>query len=375
MLSRHLLVVNGTGFIGTWVVRALDTLGHEVTVYHRGQHESDLPSTVRHVRSPDAAIPVLAYPEALWRARFDVVILMVPLGEADAAAAVRAFTGWTGRLVAISSGDVYAAYGRLTGKERPVPDSAPGPSQRSATSAETGTMSASPLDEDAPLRTLRYPYGRRAEGPYGVLVDYDKILVEQVVLGVGADLPATVLRLPKVYGPGDARRWFGHWVQRMDDRRAAVLLGERQAQWRWTHGYVEDLGAGIARAALHPAAAGRVYNLGEEHTPTVATRVLQVAEAARWAGEVRVVPEECLPQHLREPVSYAEPIVLDTRLARRDLGYGELVTPQEALRRTVESLRMSALSDVDHLAGRREEYAAEDIAMSSATVLSRSRPH
>lgn len=372
MLTARVLVVNGTGFIGTWVVRALHTLGHAVTVYHRGEHEPDLPASVRHVRSPNAAIPVVAYPNSFRHERYDAVILMVPIGEADAAAAVRAFAGRTERLVAISSGDVYAAYGRLTGKERPTTTGSDvAPASHATPSAERPATSASQLSEDAPLRSTLYPYGRRTDGPYGALVDYDKILVEKVVLDAGQALPATVIRLPKVYGPGDSRGWFGQWVQRMDDRRPVLLLGERQARWRWTHGYVEDVAAGIARAALHPAAAGRVYNLGEAHTPTVAARVLQIAEAAGWAGEMRVLPEDCLPPHLREPVSYMEPLVLDTTRARRELGYEEVATPETALRRTVASIRMSAPPSAANPAGARAEYAAEDSAMSGATLLSR----
>ena len=48
--------------------------------------------------------------------------------------------------------------------------------------------------------------------------NYDKILVERAVMG-HAQLPATILRLPMVYGPGardgNKRRFWGY-LKRMD---------------------------------------------------------------------------------------------------------------------------------------------------------------
>jgi len=113
----RILLIGGTGFIGPYVARELHDRGHDVTLFHRGQHESVLLTGLRHFRSAEAAMPVLNFPLDLVRAEFEVVIRMIPMGEADAQAAVRAFAGRTERLVALSSGDVYRAYGRFTGLE------------------------------------------------------------------------------------------------------------------------------------------------------------------------------------------------------------------------------------------------------------------
>lgn len=40
----RVLVVGGTGFIGPYVVRALVEQGHEVSVFHRGSSEAELPA-------------------------------------------------------------------------------------------------------------------------------------------------------------------------------------------------------------------------------------------------------------------------------------------------------------------------------------------
>ena len=343
MGATRVLVVCGTGFIGTHVVRLLHSRGHEVTVLHRGRHEPALPPDVRHVRSEQASIPVLAFPDAVRGAQYDAVVHMVPIGEADARAAVDAFRGRAGRLVAVSSGDVYAAYGQLIGAEQP-----------SAANAPAGL-----LDEDAPLRRTRYPYGRSVPGPWGgELRDYDKILVEQVVLG-DPELRGTVVRLPKVYGPGDGQHHFLPYLKRMDDGRPVILLGDRQARWRWTHGYVEEVAAAIALAAIDDRAAGRLYNVGEAHTPTLEARVQALGRAAGWTGEVVRLPDERLPRHLRGPLRYEVDLAVDSSRIRGELGYAEAVAGDEALRRTVEWER-SVAAAVDPAA---YDYAAEDAAL------------
>ena len=140
----RVLVIGGTRFIGAHTVAQLLATGAEVTVFHRGQSEAALPPAVRHIRDPLAAYPVTRFPDALAKADWDVVMHMTMMGEADGRAAAEAFAGRTGRLVMISSGDVYRAYGRLTGLEPGPPDPVP-------------------LAEDAPLRSVLYPYRKQAE--------------------------------------------------------------------------------------------------------------------------------------------------------------------------------------------------------------------
>jgi nucleoside-diphosphate-sugar epimerase len=339
----RVLVIGGTGFIGVHVLRELDRRGHEVTVYHRGVHEPDVPAGVRHVRSELAAIPVVDFPAELRGATFDAVVHMVPIGEEDARAAVDVFRGCAGRLVAVSSADVYGAYGRLIGKD-------------SEAAAEAG---GEPLDEEAPLRHSLYPYGRSVPSPWGgVLRDYEKILVERAVLGE-RELPGIVLRLPAVYGPGDRQRRFWPWVRRMHEGRPVIVLGARQARWRWTHGYVENVAAAIALAATDGRALGRTYNVGEAETPSVAERVRALGAAAGWDGRVAVVPDERLPPQLREPFPPTVDLALDTTRLRRELGYEEPVGYEEGLARTVAWLRATADADAAPV-----DYASEDGAAS-----------
>jgi nucleoside-diphosphate-sugar epimerase len=284
----HVLVVGGTRCIGPHVVRELVSLGHEVTVYHRGEHEPVLPTTVHHIHSPEAALPVGSFPRQALEPATDVVIHMTPMGERDSKAAVDAFRNRSRRLVALSSGDVYRAYGCLIG-------------------LESGPSPAGLLTESSPLRTVLYPYRKQARSPDDWTYHYEKILVEQIVLGEPA-LPAVVLRLPKVYGPDDNA-----------DLRTMYEF-RHQPQWRWTHGYVENVAHAIVLAALHPAAAG-IYNVGEDVTPTIAERLAHLPPSS--------VPAASTHYNFEHDIAY------DTSRIRRELGYTEPVEYAEGLRRTL----------------------------------------
>jgi len=45
----RVLIPGGTGLTGPFAVRRFHALGHDVTVFHRGEHEAELPAGVRHV--------------------------------------------------------------------------------------------------------------------------------------------------------------------------------------------------------------------------------------------------------------------------------------------------------------------------------------
>lgn len=334
----RILFVGGTGFIGPRVVRRLVEMGHEVTVFHRGETRAGLPGGVREIRGDRRDLPSFA---AEFRAAApDVVLDMIAYTEDDASAFVGVFRGVARRAVVLSSADVYGAYGRLL-------------------RLESGAPAADPLAEDAPVRANLYPYRARAAGPDDFKYHYEKILVERAVMSEAA-LPCTVLRLPAVYGPGDRQHRLYGYLKRMDDGRPFVMLGSGQARWRWTRGYVSNVAAAVALAVTNESAAGRIYNVGEMDALTESEWVRTLGRAAGWDGEVVTVPEESLPEHIASPVDYEHHLVTDTRRIRAELGYSERVPREEALRRTVEWERANPPAEAGSLEA---EYAAEDAAL------------
>jgi len=103
----RVLVIGGTGFIGTRVVERLAP-EHEVTVLHRGKHTPSLPVSVR--RTVGDRDRLADHAEEFRRWPPDVVLDMISGDEHQARAVVDAFQGMARRLVTVSSMDVYRSY-------------------------------------------------------------------------------------------------------------------------------------------------------------------------------------------------------------------------------------------------------------------------
>lgn len=308
-----LLIIGGTSFIGPAVVRRLVDTGHDVTVFNRGQTPAELPEGVGRITGTREAI-------GEFRGQFeklapDVAIDMRPMTEREIRLVVDAVKGIVLRVVAISSMDVYQAYGRLIGTE-------PGPPVDL------------PLNEDSPVREKLFPYrsedGLPPDDPNAWREDYDKILVERVVLG-DLDLPGTMLRLPMVYGPRDRQHRFRSFVKRMDDGRPAIPMAESYASWRSAWGFVDDIAAAIALAATDERAAGRLYTLSETEQPTMAEIAQTIAARTGWEGQIVTVPDEAQPPGLNTE----QHLVGDSSRIRRELDYQEVTPRDEAWERTI----------------------------------------
>jgi nucleoside-diphosphate-sugar epimerase len=334
----RILVIGGTAFIGPHVVEALVNQGHEVTVFHRGMTESDLPAAVEHLHGERSELP--EHMETFDRLAPDVVLHMVPMSARDAEVAVKTFEGRTSRLVAISSGDVYRARNRLFRVEPGAPDPVP-------------------LTEDSPLRSVLHPYRAAATTPEHPLYHYDKIPVERLVMH-GSSLTGTVLRLPFVYGPGDRQHRLFEHLRRMDQGRSMIPIRRDYASWRCTRGYVANVAAAIVLALTHPAAAGRIFNVGEEPALTEADWIRKVGELAGWRGEIVSVPEAALPD--LPDLSTEQDLVLDTSRIRRELGFDEVVSLEEGLERTIRWERDHPPEPLPSP----PDYAAEDRALAMA---------
>jgi len=333
-----LLAIGATGFIGRHVVRQLLDAGHDVAVLHRG----NTPFTgVTEILSDRCAIRDLRPRFRDWSP--DVAIDMI-LSSRDQAYATRdALTGIARRIVAISSCDVYRAMAILHRLD-------PGPPE------------PVPLTEDAALRTQGQTYSAEALAhardvfPW-LDAEYDKVQVERAIAS-DPRLPATILRLPMVYGPGDPFYRLHPVVKRVQDGRPAILLEETFARWIPCRGYVENVAQAIVLAATHDAAAGRTYNVADPQHYTEADWTARIAP-------VRILPADRLPAHLRKPLNFEQHLLTGTGRIRAELGYAESVPSNEALRRTVEWERAHPPARINPA---EFDYAAEDRALADIVV-------
>jgi nucleoside-diphosphate-sugar epimerase len=160
-------------------------------------------------------------------------------------------------------------------------------------------------------------------------------LVERAVMGE-KDLPGTIVRLPMVYGCRDPKhRLFSH-LKRMDDNRSAIVLEESFAQWRGCWGYVENVAAAIALAVTDERAVGRIYNVGDTANLSEAERIRNLGRIARWEGEVIIVPKSLMPESWRLELNTEQDWATNTSRIRKELGYSEPISQDEALRRTID---------------------------------------
>src|SRR5437763_2542375 len=277
----RILLIGGNGFIGPGVVTRLQRLGHEITLFHRGPHESFHPE-LHHILGDRNRLTNSA--EALRRVCPEVVVDFILSSGRRAQELMATFKGTARRVVALSSMDVYRACGIFHG-------------------LETGPLQTVPLTEDSDLRTKLQTYPpQMIESLRGLMqwvdLEYDKIPVEQAILS-DPELPGTILRLPFVYGPGDRLCRFFTIIKRIDDGRKVIRIDQALASWRGPWGYVENVAAGIVAAAVSENAAGRIYNVAEPYGLNELQLARKIAEAAGWRGEIKVVPSALVPDHLK----------------------------------------------------------------------------
>ena len=343
------LLIGGTGFIGSFLTPELQRLGAEVAVLTRGRSANPGSEGVtriigdrKQLRDSEAAIRDFAP---------DVVIDLILSSGTQAGELMNLLRGIAGRVVALSSMDVYRACGLLHGLEE-------------------GPLEPVPLTEQSALRTklATYPPAQIAmvQQVYGwVDDDYDKIPVERAILEDG-EVPATILRLPMIYGPGDPLHRFFPLVRRMDDRRRAILMSTAQAAWRSPRGFVGNVAAAIGLAAMSDIAVGRIYNVAEQPSYSELEWATRVAAAAAWKGAFVVLPVDEMPPHLRMPGNFDQHWSVDSSRIRSELGYVEPVGVDSAIAQTLAWERANPparpLAAID--------YAAEDAAIGALSRLS-----
>jgi nucleoside-diphosphate-sugar epimerase len=340
------IAIGATGFIGRHVLTKLVAGGHEVAVLHRGKTPLPARNSVIEILGERSGMRALRGQFRTWSP--DVVLDMILSSAAQARATLKAFHGIAHRVVAVSSGDVYRAMAVVH-------------------RLDTGPLEPIPLTEGSPLRTQTQTYSpealtaARAAFPW-IDEKYDKVQVEQAISSE-PELPATILRLPMVYGPGDPLHRFYPVVKRILDDRHAVVLEESFARCVPCRGYVENVAHAIALAATSERAAARVYNVAEPDYYTEAEWTAKIGAVVGWQGRVIALPRHEAPQHLILPYNFEQHLFMASTRIREELGYAECVPVDEALRRTVEWEQANPPQQIDPA---QYDYLAEDEAIARA---------
>jgi len=202
----RILLLGGSGLLSGAAVRAFARAGHDVSVLTRGQRA--VAPGVRHLAGDRRDAGSLR--AALEGARFDFTVDFLAFGGGDVDRLLSVSGFAPGRLVAISSGQVYL----VTASPEP-------PFQEEAASEESASR---PLMPEPAAGTRDHD-----EWKYGM----GKRAMEAALARAASErgLPALALRLPVVQGEADrdgSRRLWA-WIERMLDG-APVLLPDTGRQ-------------------------------------------------------------------------------------------------------------------------------------------------
>jgi nucleoside-diphosphate-sugar epimerase len=301
-MTRHALLVGGTRFIGRRAVREFRDAGYDVTVFHRGEHESPFTDdeAVDHLQGDRTAEDDLADAAALDP---DVVVDLVAYQPRDVRTATRVFDD-VDAYVYVSSG---AAYGAEDVPKR------------------EGETALEPCTEEQATDDSGATYGaRKAEGDRAVFAAAEE--------GVNA----LSVRPCVVYGPHDYTRRFDYWAQRVANYGRVLVPGDGTNLWHRVS--VENVARAL-RVVAEEGQPGEAYNVGDWQLQTLRETVETVADALGTDVDVVTAGERELAAGGLEPSDFPlyrdPPHVLDTNKLR-SLGW-EPQAPEDGIAETVEA--------------------------------------
>lgn len=316
--AMHVLVTGGAGFIGSHLVERLLAEGHTVTVLDdfSGGRPENLAAVLDHPR--------------LRLLRGDVTdphILSAALDGIDAVFHLAAMVG----MPRVLADPLRTLQVNVLGTERVLAACA----QRGlpiclASSSEVyGKGIRWPAAEDDDLR-LGPPTSPR--WAYAV----SKLLDEHLALAWARHgLPVRIVRYFNVYGPRADPAGYGYVIARFMDQ---ALRGEPLTVYgdgRQTRSfiYVSDAVEGTLRAGTHPAAVGKIFNIGRAEEISICELAEKVRTITGRPVPIRFVP---LPEAYGPGFEDLPRRVPDVRQARTLLGFEARVTLEEGLKRTWE---------------------------------------
>jgi len=237
----RLLVLGGTRFVGRHLVEAALARGHEVTLFHRGEHGAGLFPEVERVRG-DRERDLSALRGRSWDAVLDTSAYLPRVARASA----EALRDATDLYLFVSTISVYAPGAPL------------------------------PLREDSPLVTLDDPETEEVRpDTYGGL----KVLCERAVEDA---LPgrALVVRPGLIVGPDDYTDRFPYWPRRVAEGGEVLAPGDPGRFWQFVD--VRDLGEWMVRM-VEAGRTGR-YNVDGPRRAWTVREVLETCREVSGGG-------------------------------------------------------------------------------------------
>ena len=324
------LVIGGTGPTGPFIVNGLIDRGYEVTVFHTGMHEVEFKQDIEHIHGDPYFRET--FEQAIGTRTWDLVIA----GYGRLKLAVDVLRGHTGRLIAL---------GGATGATAWSDDPAWGPLGQHANLDEASTVTETSPD--------RNKFGFLMAQAEAALFEAHR----------KNHYNATYIGYPILYGPRQPGPHDWCIVRRVLDRRRQFIIADGGIKLE-SRAYVENAAHATLLAVDHPdASAGRKYSVADEKIYSLRQRIAAIARYMGHDFEFVDLPYDlALPCHVLWRHSRGHRI-RDTRRIRDELGYRDLISSEEALRRTVDWLvdnRPTRDGEAEIQLGDTFDYARED---------------
>ncbi|MCL2497532.1 MAG: NAD-dependent epimerase/dehydratase family protein [Symbiobacteriaceae bacterium] len=291
----RVLVIGGTRFIGLHLVPELLAQGHQLILLNRGSRPLPwLDAGITEIQCDRNDTATLK--EKIAEHQFDAVIDMVMNDGEQAAGAVDVFLGHCKHYLMISTRSVYEA------------------------------KVVSIIRETDPLET-------NPELAYG----YKKVQAEKVLMQAYEEhgFPATILRLPAVYGEYDYQARERYFIKRILDGRTQMMLPEGGAGVNQRE-YAGNIAAQLCFLLTKPESKGQIYNSG--HAKVHNFRTL-VELAMGIIGHQMTLYSVAAPLCHLMPELAAPRIHVQSTGKLEALGWVEKYSVPEALARTIEWMR------------------------------------
>jgi nucleoside-diphosphate-sugar epimerase len=261
----RVLVIGGTGVIGTGIVHALLARSAEVTVYSRGFRGGSRLPAVTYLQGDRR--DESSFARRFGDARYDVVVDLLCFSQADVESTVGAFGGRCEQLLFCSTVCIYG---------NKVPEGV----------VVSEDMTPEPLSA----------YGR------------DKLECERSLLEHGRKkrFAVTIIRPSHTYGPGgpmlDQLEIEGVAWDRVERGLPVLCSGDALGLWQATHR--DDVGKLFAYAALNPRTYGEIYNATGDDVLTWREYHREVAAALGHSARLVLSPAAWLVAQMPERLAF-----------------------------------------------------------------------
>lgn len=289
------IIIGGTGLLGPFLVRELESLGHEVICLNRRGIHPTGGKALKVNRESKCELN-----QAFSKVGQFSLIDMIPYTAADAGSLLQALDGAQPRLTAVSSIDVYAAYNVL----------------HKAVSFDQ--KQHVPLRESDKMRDRLCFQG----------VAYDKLNVEKIVWSYFNE--CSILRMPAIYGLPDKDRISRYAIPILNDEK--IVLNPRFAAWRFSRSLNANCAYAIALATSHP---GRdVFNVAERVSYSEIEWCQRIAAIANRPANIILDDSAAIPSNIETDQDW---IVCSEKI-RQKLTYIERYETEAGIEQVLQAL-------------------------------------